>query len=235
MFFRFVLIAVMLAMSACSSHSPSPGTSANKVVAGTYKVKRGDTLYSIASRHGWSFKELARYNGISAPYAVNVGQTIRFGGSKTTTRTTTTTTTRSTSSASKARPVAPATKVTLRGWAWPLQGTVIRRYSSADKLNKGIRIAATPGQPVYASLGGKVAFATNIRGYGNLIILQHGTSHASVYGHNSKLLVKEGQTVSKGQKIAEAGDLDTDRVQLYFEIRQSGKPIDPLSVLPAAG
>ncbi|MNG11935.1 Murein hydrolase activator NlpD precursor [compost metagenome] len=112
---------------------------------------------------------------------------------------------------------------------------MIRRYSSADKLNKGIRIAATPGQPVYASLGGKVAFATNIRGYGNLIILQHGTSHASVYGHNSKLLVKEGQTVSKGQKIAEAGDLDTDRVQLYFEIRQSGKPIDPLSVLPAAG
>ncbi|MGE8394569.1 MAG: peptidoglycan DD-metalloendopeptidase family protein, partial [Pseudomonas sp.] len=224
MFFRFVLIAVMLAMSACSSHSPSPGSSANKVVAGTYKVKRGDTLYSIASRHGWNFKELARYNGISAPYAVNVGQTIRFGGSKSTTRTTGT--------GSKARPVAPATKVTLRGWAWPLQGTLIRRYSSADKLNKGIRIAATPGQPVYASLAGKVAFATNIRGYGNLIILQHGTAHASVYGHNSKLLVKEGQSVSKGQKIAEAGDLDTDRVQLYFEIRQNGKPIDPLSVLP---
>ncbi|MCY1310012.1 Murein hydrolase activator NlpD [compost metagenome] len=111
---------------------------------------------------------------------------------------------------------------------------MIGRYSSADKLNKGIRIAATRGQPVYASLGGKVAFAVNIRGYGNLIILQHGPSHASVYGHNSKLLVKEGQTVSKGQKIAEAGDLDTDRVQLYFEIRQNGKPIDPLSVLPAA-
>ncbi|MNH37943.1 Murein hydrolase activator NlpD precursor [compost metagenome] len=86
---------------------------------------------------------------------------------------------------------------------------------------------------MFASLGGKVAFATNIRGYGNLIILQHGTSHASVYGHNSKLLVKEGQTVSKGQKIAEAGDLDADRVQLYFEIRQNGKPVNPLSVLPA--
>ncbi|MDD1014770.1 peptidoglycan DD-metalloendopeptidase family protein [Pseudomonas rubra] len=227
MFFRFVLIAVMLAMSACSSHSPSPAASANKVAAGTYKVKRGDTLYSIASRHGWSFKELARYNGISAPYAVNVGQTIRFGGAKTTTQT-------RTSTASKARPVAATTKVTLSGWAWPIQGTVIRRFSAADKLNKGIRIAATQGQPVFASLAGKVAFAVNIRGYGNLIILQHGTSHASVYGHNSKLLVKEGQTVSKGQKIAEAGDLDTDRVQLYFEIRQNGKPIDPLSVLPAS-
>ncbi|MNJ19300.1 Murein hydrolase activator NlpD precursor [compost metagenome] len=226
MFLRFVLIAVMLAISACSSHTPSPHVSANKVMTGSYKVKRGDTLYSIASRHGWSFKELARYNGISAPYAVNVGQTIRFGGSKATTRPTTTT-------ASKGKPVAPATNVTLRGWAWPLQGTVIGRYSAADKLSKGIRIAATPGQPVFASLGGKVAFATNIRGYGNLIILQHGTSHASVYGHNSKLLVKEGQTVSKGQKIAEAGDLDADRVQLYFEIRQNGKPVNPLSVLPA--
>jgi len=225
-FFRFILIAVMLAMSACSSHSPNSGVAANKVVAGTYKVKRGDTLYSIASRHGWNFKELARYNGIAAPYAVNVGQTIRFGGSKTTTR--------STSTASKSKPVS-TTKVTLRGWDWPVKGAVIRRFSAADKLNKGITISATQGQPVYASLGGKVAFAVNIRGYGNLIILQHGSSHASVYGHNSKLLVKEGQTVSKGQKIAEAGSLDADRVQLYFEIRQNGKPIDPLAVLPSAG
>ncbi|MFY9963159.1 peptidoglycan DD-metalloendopeptidase family protein [Pseudomonas sp.] len=226
MFFRFILIAVMLAMSACSSHSPNSGVAANKVVAGTYKVKRGDTLYSIASRHGWNFKELARYNGIAAPYAVNVGQTIRFGGSKTTTR--------STSTASKSKPVS-TTKVTLRGWDWPVKGAVIRRFSAADKLNKGITISATQGQPIYASLGGKVAFAVNIRGYGNLIILQHGSSHASVYGHNSKLLVKEGQTVSKGQKIAEAGSLDADRVQLYFEIRQNGKPIDPLAVLPSAG
>ncbi|TDF78180.1 peptidoglycan DD-metalloendopeptidase family protein [Pseudomonas sp. H9] len=227
MLFRIILIALMLAISACSSHAPSQGVSANKVVTGSYKVKRGDTLYSIASRHGWNFKELARYNGISPPYAVNVGQTIRFGGSKAAARPATRT-------ASKQKPVAPATKVTLRGWAWPVQGTVIGRYSAADKLSKGIRIAARQGQPVFASLGGKVAFATNIRGYGNLIILQHGTSHASVYGHNSKLLVKEGQTVSKGQKIAEAGDLDADRVQLYFEIRQNGKPLDPLSVLPAS-
>lgn len=227
MFFRFILIALVLSISACSSHSPSSGVAANKVVAGAYKVKRGDTLYSIATRNGWSFKELARYNGISAPYAVNVGQTIRFGGAKGTTRTTSAT-------ASKGKPVAPATNVTLRGWDWPVKGTVIRRFSAADKLNKGIRIAATQGEPVYASLGGKVAFAVNIRGYGNLIILQHGSSHASVYGHNSKLLVKEGQTVSKGQKIAEAGDLDADRVQLYFEIRQNGKPLDPLSVLPAS-
>jgi murein DD-endopeptidase MepM/ murein hydrolase activator NlpD len=220
-FFRFILIAVLLSISACSSQPPSSSASANKVVSGVYKVKRGDTLYSIATRHGWDFKALARYNKINAPYAVNVGQTIRFGpGSGTATAAKGSTT--------------PTTKVTLRGWDWPIKNpVVIGRYAPADKLSKGIRIAASPGQPVFASLGGKVAFATNIRGYGNLIILQHGTAHASVYGHNSKLLVKEGQTVSKGQKIAEAGDLDTDRTQLYFEIRQNGKPVDPMSVLPA--
>jgi len=226
-FFRLILIAVLLSISACSSQSPSTGTSANKVVSGVYKVKRGDTLYSIATRHGWDFKALARYNNISPPYAVNVGQNIRFGPGSATAKSATRT-------ASKTS-TAPATKVTLRGWGWPIKnGVVIGRYAPADKLSKGIRIAATPGQPVFASLDGKVAFATNIRGYGNLIILQHGTAHASVYGHNRKLLVKEGQTVSKGQKIAEAGDLDTDRTQLYFEIRQNGKPVDPLSVLPAA-
>ncbi|BBH46984.1 peptidoglycan DD-metalloendopeptidase family protein [Pseudomonas sp. KU43P] len=227
MFFRFIVIAVLLSISACSSQPPSTGVSANKVVSGVYKVKRGDTLYSIATRHGWDFKALARYNNISPPYAVNVGQSIRFGPGTATAKTTS-------SSASRTATV-PATKVTLRGWDWPIKNAVvIGRYAPADKLSKGIRIAASPGQPVFASLGGKVAFATNIRGYGNLIILQHGTAHASVYGHNSKLLVKEGQTVSKGQKIAEAGDLDTDRTQLYFEIRQNGKPVDPLGVLPAA-
>jgi len=220
-FLRFILIAVLLSISACSSQPPSSSASANKVVSGVYKVKRGDTLYSIATRHGWDFKALARYNNISAPYAVNVGQSIRFGPGN------------GTATTAKGA-AAPTTKVTLRGWDWPIKNpVVIGRYAPADKLSKGIRIAASPGQPVFASLGGKVAFATNIRGYGNLIILQHGPAHASVYGHNSKLLVKEGQTVSKGQKIAEAGDLDTDRTQLYFEIRQNGKPVDPMSVLPA--
>ncbi|OUC50395.1 metalloendopeptidase, partial [Eggerthia catenaformis] len=123
--------------------------------------------------------------------------------------------------------------VTLRGWQWPMKGPVIRRFSSSDKLNKGIRIAGTLGQPVQASLAGKVVFAVNnMRGYGNLVIIQHGTSYTSTYAHNSRLLVKEGQMVSKGQKIAEAGSSDADRVQLYFEIRQNGRPLDPLSLLP---
>ncbi|WP_134619522.1 murein hydrolase activator EnvC family protein, partial [Pseudomonas aeruginosa] len=82
-------------------------------------------------------------------------------------------------------------------------------------------------------LAGKVVFAVNnMRGYGNLVIIQHGTSYTSTYAHNSRLLVKEGQMVGKGQKIAEAGSSDADRVQLYFEIRQNGRPLDPLSLLP---
>ena len=89
-----------------------------------------------------------------------------------------------------------------------------------------------PGQPIHATLGGKVAFAGYMRGYGNLMILQHGPSYTSTYAYNSRLLVKEGQMVIKGQKIAEAGSQDTDRAQLYFEIRANGVPVDPLRLLP---
>ena len=199
-----------------------------KVVRGEYRVKRGDTLYSIATRHGWNYKDLARASGIRPPYAVKVGQVVRFDGRKSTYVAS------SRSSSSRARkPPPPPPSVTLRGWQWPMKGPVIRRFSSSDKLNKGIRIAGTLGQPVQASLAGKVVFAVNnMRGYGNLVIIQHGTSYTSTYAHNSRLLVKEGQMVSKGQKIAEAGSSDADRVQLYFEIRQNGRPLDPLSLLP---
>ena len=84
MFFRLLLIAVLLAVSACSSKAPGPGASVPKVVRGEYRVKRGDTLYSIATRHGWNYKDLARANGIRPPYAVKVGQVVRFDGRKST-------------------------------------------------------------------------------------------------------------------------------------------------------
>ncbi|MGV5397208.1 peptidoglycan DD-metalloendopeptidase family protein [Pseudomonas aeruginosa] len=229
MFFRLLLIAVLLAVSACSSKAPGPGASVPKVVRGEYRVKRGDTLYSIATRHGWNYKDLARANGIRPPYAVKVGQVVRFDGRKSTY----VASSRSSSNTRARKPPPPPPSVTLRGWQWPMKGLVIRRFSSSDKLNKGIRIAGTLGQPVQASLAGKVVFAVNnMRGYGNLVIIQHGTSYTSTYAHNSRLLVKEGQMVGKGQKIAEAGSSDADRVQLYFEIRQNGRPLDPLSLLP---
>ncbi|KTC35388.1 MAG: peptidoglycan DD-metalloendopeptidase family protein [Pseudomonas sp.] len=227
MFARLIFLALLLTLSACSSN-PSSGP----LKAGEYRVKRGDTLYSIASRNGTSWKEVARLNGLKAPYTVEVGQVLRVNGS---TRTKTTSARKTTTTARRSQPavaVPAAPKVTLKGWSWPLRGVLIGRFSPTGKLNQGIRIATSQGQPIHASLGGKVAFAGYMRGYGNLMILQHGPSYTSTYAYNSKLVVKEGQMVIKGQKIAEAGSQDADRTQLYFEIRANGVPVDPLRLLP---
>lgn len=114
-------------------------------------------------------------------------------------------------------------------WIWPTSGNVIGTFGSRG----GIMIAGRLGQPVLASAAGRVIFSgTGIRGFGKLIVIRHNDTYLSVYAHNSELLVKEGQTVARGQKIAEMGDTDADRVKLHFEIRRYGKPIDPARLLP---
>lgn len=116
-------------------------------------------------------------------------------------------------------------------WAWPATGKIIGTFN--DTTSKGISIAGKSGQPVLASAGGKIIFSgTGIRGFGKLIVIKHNKTFLSVYAHNSELLVKEGQTVAKGQKIAEMGNTDADQVKLYFEIRRFGKPLDPVKLLP---
>lgn len=117
-------------------------------------------------------------------------------------------------------------------WTWPASGKVVSTFNDSAKL-KGISIAGKLGQPVTASAAGRVIFSgTGIRGFGKLIVIKHNDAFLSVYAHNSELLVKEGQTVTKGQKIAEMGKTDTDRVKLHFEIRRFGKPVDPMKLLP---
>ena len=119
-------------------------------------------------------------------------------------------------------------------WAWPARGKIVTGFSEAASL-KGIDIAGTAGQPVAASAGGKVVYAgTGLRGYGKLIIVKHNGTYLSAYAHNREILVKEGQQVAKGQKIAEMGSTDADQVKLHFEIRRHGKPVDPLRYLPPA-
>ncbi|MFC3626239.1 peptidoglycan DD-metalloendopeptidase family protein [Vogesella amnigena] len=114
-------------------------------------------------------------------------------------------------------------------WGWPTQGNVIRGFSDQ---NKGLDIGGKAGQPVMAAADGKVVYSGNgLRGYGKLIILRHDKTYLSAYAHNNQLLVKEGQSVKKGQKIAEMGNTDTDQVKLHFEIRQLGKPVDPSKYL----
>ena len=117
---------------------------------------------------------------------------------------------------------------------WPAKGKILTAFSEAASL-KGIDIAGTSGQAVAASAGGKVVYAgTGLRGYGKLIIIKHNGTYLSAYAHNKEILVKEGQQVTRGQRIAEMGNTDTDQVKLHFEIRRQGKPVDPLRYLPPA-
>ena len=119
-------------------------------------------------------------------------------------------------------------------WNWPASGRVVSTFNDGANL-KGIGIAGKLGQPVLASAPGRVIFSgTGIRGFGKLIVIKHNNTFLSVYAHNHELLVKEGQSVAKGQKIAEMGSTDTDQVKLHFEIRRYGKPVDPAKLLPPA-
>ncbi len=119
-------------------------------------------------------------------------------------------------------------------WVWPAKGKILTGFSEAASL-KGIDIAGTSGQAVAASAGGKVVYAgTGLRGYGKLIIIKHNGTYLSAYAHNKEILVKEGQQVNRGQRIAEMGNTDADQVKLHFEIRRQGKPVDPLRYLPPA-
>ena len=119
-------------------------------------------------------------------------------------------------------------------WVWPAKGKVVAGFSEAATL-KGIDIAGASGDPVVASAPGKVVYAgTGLRGYGKLVIVKHNATYLTAYAHNREILVKEGQSVTRGQKIAEMGSTDADRVKLHFEIRRLGKPMDPLRYLPPA-
>jgi lipoprotein NlpD len=119
-------------------------------------------------------------------------------------------------------------------WVWPTAGRVVSGFSETATL-KGIDIAGNSGQAVFAGAAGKVVYAgTGLRGYGKLVIVKHNATYLSAYAHNKDILVKEGQQVTKGQKIAEMGSSDADQVKLHFEIRKRGKPVDPLRFLPPA-
>nr|WP_110992394.1 peptidoglycan DD-metalloendopeptidase family protein [Pseudomonas sichuanensis] len=267
------LVVIALAMGTLLAGCSSTGSSGARVVdrnsaapkrpavtSGQYVVKPGDTLFSIAFRYGWDYKELAARNNIPPPYTIRPGQPIRFssgaGGS-------TTVVTSSPSSSSKTtvirRPVGtpppaanngksatsasssssqtvaqvPAAERAVGGWTWPSNGVLIGKFASNGSLNKGIDIAGDLGQPVFAAADGAVVYAgSGLRGYGELIIIKHSDTYVSAYGHNRRLLVREGQQVKAGQTIAEMGSTGTDRVKLHFEIRRQGKPVDPLQFLP---
>uniref|UniRef100_UPI003FA7E45D murein hydrolase activator EnvC family protein n=1 Tax=Salmonella enterica TaxID=28901 RepID=UPI003FA7E45D len=112
-------------------------------------------------------------------------------------------------------------------WTWPAAGPVVANYDEARK--KGVAIGGKPGDPVLAAADGRVVYAgSGLRGYGNLVIVKHNATYLTAYAHNQTLLVKEDQSVRRGQKIAEMGSTDAERVQLHFEIRKGAVPVDPV-------
>jgi len=140
----------------------------------------------------------------------------------------TTNTTTTTTAAGAPQPVDPDENL---GWIWPASGPVITTFD--DARNKGLGIAGKAGDPVVAAADGRVVYAgAGLRGYGNLVIVKHNNTYLTAYAHNQTLLVKEDQVVTKGQRIAEMGSTDAERVKLHFEIRRQGRPVDPLGLLP---
>jgi lipoprotein NlpD len=132
--------------------------------------------------------------------------------------------------AKAAQTMLPSDRLT---WAWPASGRLLRAFDARREDRKGIDIGGRSGQPVRAAAGGKVVYSgSGLGGYGRLIIIKHNKEYLSAYAHNRKLIASEGQWVEKGQEIALMGNSGTDRVQLHFEIRKLGKPVDPLRYLP---
>ncbi|MBL8346178.1 MAG: peptidoglycan DD-metalloendopeptidase family protein [Rubrivivax sp.] len=239
---------------------------------GYYAVKVGDTLVRIGLETGQNWRDIARWNNIDNPNALEVGQVLRVIPPA------------SEAGAATTRPVAPAPRIESRplearpaasssvpsapagapsvplpapaipapapspapaapsaaprdsegdiAWGWPANGPVTIQFD--DVRSKGLSIAGKAGDPVLAAADGRVVYAgSGLRGYGNLVIVKHNATYLTAYAHNQTLLVKEDQVVRRGQKIAEMGSSDTDRVQLHFEVRRLGKPVDPARVLPA--
>lgn len=207
-----------------------------------YRVKRGDTLYSIAFRYGLDYHDVARWNGIGAPYTIYPDQRLRLRsppeqsasaersdkpapGSPDSER-------RKVSKTNKTSKTSPTTgaKRTTK-WVWPVRaGRIVLAFDDADPNRKGIDISGREGQPVLAAAAGSVVYSGNgLSGYGELVIIKHNDELLSAYGYNRRRLVREGEEVDAGEQISEMGRSPRGQVRLHFEIRRQGEPRDPLA------
>lgn len=205
---------------------------------GVYTVKKGDTLYSIAWDHGHDYRTVARWNGIQSPYTIYPGQEIRMYPGRTATVSKTAGKAASKGSYSPARTPADDASDNNRtlSWQWPVKGEIVNTFSGSDPGKKGLDIGGRMGQAVQAAADGKVVYSgSGLRGYGKLIIIKHNTTYFSAYAYNSKLHVREDDTVKSGQHIADMGNNGSGPAMLHFEIRRNGTPQDPMKYLPKQG
>lgn len=237
-----------------SDQSNAAAASGSQAAAhGTYVVRAGDTLYKIAQDHGMEVSRLAQLNNITNPTQLSIGQVLRLDSSapqssahaaavatpvqngKPAGAGAPPSSTASSSTPEAAPPAeasaSRASDAGLISWGWPAGGKIIQGFNANTK---GIDIEGPIGTPVDAAAAGKVMYAGNgVRGLGNLILLGHSNGFITAYAHNQTLLVKTGETVKKGAKIATMGQTDTTSPRLHFEIRRRGTPVNPLSYLPA--
>ena len=240
-----VLAALALGFSACTSAPPYE--------RGTYVVRAGDTLFSIAWQHGVDQRDLARWNGIKNPDLIFVGQRLRLSPPDATaaSQSSAQKTSRAPPATSGAAPAAgggpvgakpgpakPAPEPPLPNlpppqWAWPVDGQVVTRFGSHEGIATGVGIGGHSGDPVRAAAAGRVVYAgSGLVGYGQLVIIKHNETYLTAYGYNSELLVMQGQDVARGQKIASMGLGPERQPRLHFEIRRNGVPVDPLTFFP---
>jgi lipoprotein NlpD len=235
---------------------PPPGIE-NAGKPGYYTVKPGDTLIRVGLETGQNWRDIAKWNNVDNPNVIEVGQVLRVvppgadasvaaarpvPPSKVETRPLGASAPAAAASGASAAASTPSVGQIVAplpvpkeedelNWTWPAAGPVVAGFDEAH--SKGLSIAGKAGEPVLAAADGRVVYAgSGLRGYGNLVIIKHNNTYLTAYAHNQTLLVKEDQFVKRGQKIAEMGSSDSDRVQLHFEIRKQGKPIDPAKLLP---
>ncbi|TWO72655.1 peptidoglycan DD-metalloendopeptidase family protein [Caenimonas sedimenti] len=228
---------------------------------GYYTVKPGDTIIRIGLENGQNWRDIARWNNLDNPNLIETGQVLRVqppvAAAVATADGVVTRPVAPASASTAPLPPASAAASSPRGtvtaaaptlpvntppvapgddevnFAWPTGSGAAVLAGFDEQKNKGVDIGGKVGDPVLAAADGRVVYAgAGLRGYGNLIILKHNNTYLTAYAHNQSLLVKEDQAVRKGQKIAEMGSSDTDRVKLHFEIRRQGKPVDPTRYLP---
>jgi len=251
-------VTAPVATSSPVSMGPAMAGSENAGKPGYYSVRPGDTLTKIALDHGQAWRDIAKWNGLDNPNVIEVDQVLRvappvmeaaanrqakpvMAQNQVPTSSASSNTPASTASSTPASntpnltpSASPPVNVSDDGmaFAWPHPGPVLAGFDEAK--NKGLDFAGKAGDPVLAAGDGKVVYAgSGLRGYGNLVILKHNNTYLTAYAHNQTLLVKEDQSVTKGQRIADMGSSDSDRVKLHFEIRKQGKPVDPAKLLPA--
>lgn len=242
-----LLFISALVLVACSSSQHVPVVESSVIekkppANQRYVVQKGDTLYGIAQRYSLNYIRLAQANNIPAPYHIFPGDTLFLReaprlatapavkpASKPTAKPAAT---KSAAAKPAPKPAENSVPYTQPGpWIWPVKGKIIKTFDNG--LNKGVDVVAAIGTPIRSSKAGTVIYAgSQLKGYGNLIIVRHDARYLSAYAHNREIFVKEGQQVNQGDVIAELGMSGTQTPKLHFEIRQDGKPINPLGLLP---